>query len=294
MKSDPSVALLLSVLAVLTLVLVATLAVRAWQARARPRLEAVGFSAVANFFDALGIGSFAPTTAYLKLRRLVPDELIPHTMLAGYATASATEAFVYITSIEVDPLLLWSCIVASSVGSLAGVFIAPDLPVRLIRTTIGVGLLIAALMYALSNLGLMPQGGVATSLGFGPLVFAVVLSAFLGVLMNLGIGNFAPTLIALSLLGLDPRAAFPIMMGSAAFLMVSSGVKIIRDRPLDRSIVLGMAIGGVPGVLVAAYVLNSLPLVTLRWCVVVIVAYTGAIMLRAALNSRSTKGAVPA
>ena len=251
---------------------------------ARPSLESIALGAVTNFFDALGIGCFAPSTAYLKFRRLVPDELIPATMIAGYALGAVAESYAFIGSIKVDPVLLGLAIAASAAGALVGVSVAGRLAVRPIRLTLGLGLLIAAATYALSNLGLMPAGGAATSLP--PLPFALVLAASfgLGVLMNLGIGNYAPTLILVSLLGMDPRAAFPIMMGSAALLMLASGVRIVRERPnLDLGMVLGMTLGSVPAVLVAAFIVKSLPLATLRWGVVAVVTYAGAVMLRAAL-----------
>lgn len=170
-------------------------------------------SAVTSFFDALGTGCFAPTTAYLKFRGLMPDELIPATMMSGYALAAATEGFVFITSVQVDPLLLGLSIAASVLGALLGVSIAARLPLRPIRLAMGLGLLIAAATFALSNLGLMPHGGTATSLPTAAFTAVVTVSFVLGILMNLGIGNFAPTLILISLLGMDPRAAFPIMIG---------------------------------------------------------------------------------
>ena len=262
--------------------------------RPAPSIEGVAMSAVTSFFDALGIGCFAPTTAYLKFRRLVPDELIPATMISGYALAAATEGFVFITAVKVDPLLLGLSIAASVAGALLGVSIAARLPLRPIRLAMGLGLLVAAASFALSNLGWMPHGGVATSLP--PLAFALVVavSFVLGVLMNLGVGNFAPTLILISLLGMDPRAAFPIMMGSAALLMVTSGARIVASRPVDLRLVLGMALGGIPAVLVAALIVKSLPLETLRWGVVVVVTYAGAVMLRAALSRASPANALAA
>ncbi|MFC3423042.1 sulfite exporter TauE/SafE family protein [Rhizorhabdus histidinilytica] len=286
----PLIDMLLAILGALTLVFVVQLGRRWLRDPVRPRLEGVALSAVANFFDALGIGSFAPSTAYLKIRRLTPDELIPSTMIAGYTIATVTEAFVYITSIVVDPVLLVASILASSVGAVAGVILAPRLPVRAIQTTIGVGLLIAASLYALSNLGLMPGGGTATALPPSGLALVVAVSFALGILTNLGIGSFAPTLILLSLLGMDPRAAFPIMMGSAAFIFVASATTIVRTRPLDLSLVGGMAIGGAPAVLLAAYLIKSLPLHALRWGVVVVVAYAAVLMLRSAIRSRRRAG----
>lgn len=280
-------AVLLAVMGLVSLAYVVALGLAVRRHPAPPRAEAIALGAVTNFFDALGIGCFAPTTAYLKFRRLVPDELIAPTMMTGYALASATEGFVFINAIQVDPLLLGLSIGASALGSIAGVWVGGRLAVRPIRLTLGIGLLIAAATFSLSNLGLMPAGGTATSLA--PLPFAVVVAASfgLGVLMNLGIGNFAPTLILVSLLGMDPRAAFPIMMGSAALLMVTAGIRLVRARPLDFGFVLGLTVGSVPAVLLAAFVIKSLPLAALRWGVVGVVTYAAALMLHAALTERA-------
>ncbi len=279
--------LLLSALALASAIFALALGAAIRRRPTAPALEGVALSAVTSFFDALGIGCFAPTTAYFKFRRLVPDELIPATMITGYALAASTEGFVFITAVQVDPLLLGASITASVLGAVLGVSIAARLPVTPIRLTLGLGLLIAAATFALSNLGLMPHGGAATSLP--PLLAAVVVAASfaLGILMNLGIGNFAPTLILVSLLGMDPRAAFPIMMGSAALLMVTSGARIVSARPLNLALVLGMTLGGIPAVLVAALIVRSLPLEALRWGVVAVVTYAGAVMLHAAVVRRS-------
>jgi uncharacterized membrane protein YfcA len=208
-------------------------------------------------------------------------------MFSGYALAAATEGFVFITAVQVDPLLLGLSIAASVAGAVLGVSIGARLPVTPIRLAMGLGLLIAAATLALSNLGLMPHGGVATTLPALPFALVVAVSFLLGILMNLGIGNFAPTLILISLLGMDPRAAFPIMMGSAALLMVTSGARIVSARPLNLGLVLGMALGGVPAVLIAAFIVRSLPLEQLRWGVVAVVTYAGAAMLHAAAVGRS-------
>jgi uncharacterized membrane protein YfcA len=276
--------LLLAALAIASGVFVLALAAQLRRHPTRPSLEGAVMSAVTSFFDALGIGCFAPTTAYLKFRRLVPDDLIPATMVSGYALAAAVEGFVFITGVEVDTLLLGAAIAASVLGALFGVSVAARLPIRPIRLTLGLGLLIAAATFSLSNLGLMPHGGTATSLPPAAFALVVGVSFALGVLMNLGIGNFAPTLILISLLGMNPKAAFPIMMGSAALLMVTSSVRIVRTRPVNLGLVLGMALGGAPAVLVAAFIVKTLPLDILRWGVVAVVTYTGAVMLHAAVS----------
>jgi uncharacterized membrane protein YfcA len=285
-------AILLSVLGVTAVIFVATLFQRVIRARVGPLAEAIGFSAVLTFFDALGIGNYAPTAAYLKFRRLTPDRLIPATLLVGYATGTATEAFAFITSVQIDPALLGASVLASVVGAFVGVSLTANLPAGPVRLALGVGLLVAAIIMALSNLGFLPPGGSLTALPRGPFVLVVAASFILGVLMNLGIGNYAPTLVLMSLLGMDPHAAFPIMMGSAALLMVTSGVKLLKTRPLDLQLVLGMAIGGPPAVLIAAFIVKSLPIDQLRWGVVTVVTYAAITMLHAAF--RSPVAAAPA
>jgi len=254
-----------------------------------PSIEGFLVSAVANFFDALGIGNFATTTPYLKFRRLTAnDGLIPATMMVGYALPTVTEAFIFTNAVKVDPVLLATSIASCVAGAIVGVYVAARVPVNPIRIVMGVGLLTAAAGFALSNLGLMPPGGTATSLP--PLAFAIVVAASFafGILVNLGVGNFAPTLVLVSLLGMDPRAAFPIMMGSGALLVLVAGLRIIRTRPLNLPLVLGMSLGGIPAVLVAALIVKSLPITQLRWGVVAVVTYAAAVMLHAAITGGRT------
>lgn len=248
-----------------------------------PKPEAIGLGAVTNFFDTLGIGSFAPTTAYMKLRRMAPDSYFPAILNAGHALPTVAQALVFITLVRVDPILLLACIAASVAGAFVGAPIVQKSPLRLVQGVVGAALLIAAILFAMSNLNLMPAGGEALTLP--PLLFAVAVGAHfaMGVLMMFGIGLYAPSLVTLSLLGLNPAAAFPIMMGSCAFLMPISSLQFVRSERIDLRIVLGMALGGIPAVLLAAFVVKSLDLVTLRWLVVVVVLYAAALLLRSAL-----------
>jgi uncharacterized membrane protein YfcA len=244
----------------------------------------VGLGAVTNFFDTLGIGSFAPTTAYLKLRKLVPDSFIPATLNTGHALPTMVQAFVFINLVRVDPVLLVACIAAAVAGAVVGAPIVVRLPVRAVQAIVGLALLIASGLYALSNLGLMPAGGQALSLQ-GPM-FALAVGAHfvMGALMTFGIGLYAPSLILLSLLGLNPTAAFPIMMGACAFLMPVSGIRFMAAERIDLRVVIGLAIGGAPAVLLAAFVVKSLPLQALRWGVVVVVFYAALLLLYSALR----------
>jgi uncharacterized membrane protein YfcA len=102
--------------------------------------------------------------------------------------------------------------------------------------------------------------------------------------MAFGIGLYAPSLILLSLLGLDPRLAFPIMASACAFLMPTTGFSFMRSTRIDMRIVLGMSIGGIPAVLLAAFVVKEMPIVWLRWGVVVVVLYASFLLLRSAFK----------
>jgi uncharacterized membrane protein YfcA len=255
----------------------------------RPEAALLGF--ITNFFDTLGIGSFAPTTAWLKLRGMVPDGYIPAVLNVGHAVPTFVEAIVFIKLVRVDPWLLGACIAAASAGAVVGAPVIIRLPVRAVQGTVGAALLLASVAFALTNLGLMPGGGVALTLTPPLFALALVLYFILGALMMCGIGLYAPSLVMFSMMGLDTRAAFPIMMGACAFLMPAGSAAFMRSQRIDFRVVLGIAIGGVPAVLLAALVVKSLPLTAIRWGVVVVVLYTAMLLLRSALRAASAEEA---
>jgi uncharacterized membrane protein YfcA len=265
--------------------------VRATGERASPGwlLPVVGL--VTNFFDTLGIGSFAPTTSIFKLQRLVPDERIPGTLNAGHALPTVTQALIFIAAVNVDPTTLVTMIGAAVLGAWLGAGIVARLPRRSIQIGMGASLLVAAVLFVLGNVELIPSGGEALGLKGVLLVIAVAVNFVLGALMTLGVGLYAPCLILVSLLGMNPIAAFPVMMGSCAFLMPVAGLRFIVSGKYSLRAALGLALGGIPGVLIAAFVVKQLPLFWLRWLVVIVVLYAAVTMLRAA---RTESSAAPA
>src|SRR5688572_20857968 len=238
----------------------------------------IGFAT--NFFDTLGIGSFAPTTAVFRLWRLVDDEKIPGTMIVGHALPVITQALFFISVVEVDPWQMTALIVACVAGGWIGAGVVASLSRRAVQLAMGGALVVAALLMLSSMIGLIPSGGTARA--FAPAAFAAAIAASVvfGALLTIGIGNYAPSLIVFSLLGVDPRAAFPIMMGSGAFVATVAGVRFIRAGRFDRRAALGLTLGGVPGVLFAAIVVESMSLETLRWLVVVVVLYASFTLLK--------------
>src|SRR5262245_7035674 len=163
-----------------------------------PKPEAIGLGAVTNFFDTLGIGSFAPTTAYMKLRKMAPDSYFPAILNAGHALPTVTQALIFIAGVRVDPMLLIGCIIGSLAGALIGAPIVQRSPVRLVQAVVGFALLVAAGLYAAKNLGWIPDQDVGL-LALPPTLFAIAVGGHfvLGVLMMFGIGLYAPSLILL-------------------------------------------------------------------------------------------------
>lgn len=240
----------------------------------------IGFGT--DFFDALGIGNFAPTTAAFKLLKRIPDEEIPGTLNAGHALPVLVEALIFIAAVAVDFTTLLGMILASVVGAWFGAGVVAHLPRRAVQIGMGFALLVAALLFLAANLHWMPGGGQSLGLSGGTLIFAIAVNCVLGALMTLGIGLYAPCLILVSMLGMSPLAAFPIMMGSCALLMPVAAVRFIKACRYNLRTSVALSIGGIPGVLIAAYLVKSLPLLWLRWLVVVVVTYAALTMLASA------------
>jgi uncharacterized membrane protein YfcA len=249
----------------------------------RPSPFQIGIGFVTNFLDALGIGSFATTTAAFKVSGTVADEWIPGTLNVGGSIPTVVEAAIYMTVISVDRLTLWALIASAVVGAWLGAGVVSRWPRRRVQRGMAIALVLTGLFTVLRLLHLFPAGSDALGLSGAPLVLAVVANGVFGALMTLGVGLYAPCMGTVALLGMNPVAAFPIMMGSCAFLMPVASARFIRAGAFDRRAAIGLTIGGVPGVVLAAWLVKSLPLDAVRWLVVVVVLYTAVTMWRSSL-----------
>src|SRR3954470_22916225 len=255
-----------------------------------PTLGEIGIGALTNFFDTLGIGSFATTTALFRFLRLVPDRIIPGTLNSGHTLPTVVQAFIYTTMVKVDVLTLFSFILAAVLGAWLGAGIVAHWPRRRVQIGMGAALLGAAALMLMTQLNLFPGGGDALGVRGIKLLIGVSVNFLLGALMSLGIGLYAPCMILVSLLGMSERTAFPIMMGSCAFLMPVGSLRFIRERCYSLPSALGLALGGIPGVLIAAYIVKSLDLSTVRWLVIVVVVYTAVTLLVSASTEKTEDG----
>jgi uncharacterized membrane protein YfcA len=256
--------------------------------RARPSGGELLVGFVTNFFDTLGIGSYAPTTSIFKLWALVPDERIPGTLTVGHTPPTVVQAFIFIAIVAVEPRTLILMLAAAALGAWLGAGIVAGWPRRKVQIGMGLALLVAASLLLRTNLGLSTVGGTALGLTGSKLVVGLVGNFFLGALMTIGVGLYAPCMILVSLLGMDPTVAFPIMMGSCAFLMPVASVRFLGERRFEVGPALGLTVGGVPAVLIAAFAVGTMDVTKVRWLVIVVVIYTAIVMLRTAARERAS------
>ena len=253
----------------------------------------IGIGFITNFFDTLGVGSFATTTTLFRFFKTVPDERIPGTLNVGHTLATIVQAFIYTQAVEVESTTLILMIVAAVLGAWLGAGVVGNWPKRRIQMGMGICLLVAAGLTVLQALNIAPGGGEAIAVEGVKLGAALVGNFLLGALMTLGIGLYGPCMILISLLGMNPKAAFPIMMGSCAFLMPIASQRFSVMGRFDLKAAFGLIAGGIPAVLIAALIVKSLPLVYVRWLVVIVVLYTAITLLRSAQQQQPAAAPTP-
>jgi uncharacterized membrane protein YfcA len=262
---------------------------RTHPARDRPDAGDIVIGFVTDFFDALGIGSFAPTTALFKLRGRPPDELIPGTLNVGHNASAFVETAIFVTAVAVDPMLLTAMVASATLGAWIGAGVVSRLPRRAIQLFMGAALLTATCFFVVANLGAFPVGGTAMSLPGWRFGLAVGVNFVLGALMSVGIGAYAPCMVLLALLGLHPLGAYPIMMGTCGLVQPVASLRFFKSGRFAWGPSLGLTLGGVCGALIAVFVVKELPLKALRWLVMFVVAYAAISMLRCAFRAEPRK-----
>lgn len=253
--------------------------------RVRPNAWELFVGFVTDFFDTLGIGSFATTTSLYRARRTIDDRLLPGTLNVGHTIPTFAQAFIYTKSVDVDSRTLIAMIVAAVAGALLGAPIVARWPRRHVQVGMGCALLVLAGVLVYRQLWTEPKTG-TNGLDGTLFTLGVVGNFVLGALMTIGVGLYAPCLVMVSMLGMNPGTGFPIMMASCAFLMPLASVPFIRSGAYSPRAALGLAIAGLPAVLIAALIVESLPLDQVKWLVAVVVVYTSITLLRSAARER--------
>jgi hypothetical protein len=110
----------------------------------RPSTGDVVIGGATSFLDTLGIGNYAQITALFKLRGHPPDELIPGTLNVGNAVGILFSAVLFITAVQVEPVLLMAMVISAGAGAWIGAGIVSRMRRRVIQVFMGVALLLAA------------------------------------------------------------------------------------------------------------------------------------------------------
>ena len=247
----------------------------------------IGF--VANFIDALGIGAFAPIVAMSKFAKMkLKNKEIPALLNIGCCIPVMTEAFIFTTTIKVDPTTLVVMLAAAGLGSYVGAGIISKMDEKKVQLVMGIALFITAILMFLGLpwIDLLPGGGNEIGLSGVKLVIGAVGNFVLGSLMTAGIGLYAPCMALVYFLGMSAKVSFPIMMGSCAVLMPVASIRFIKEGNYPRKATLGITIFGVIGVLIATILVKNLPMDIMKVLVVIVIIYTSYSMLAPLFKAR--------
>ena len=240
----------------------------------------IGF--ITNFFDTLGIGSFAPLTALLRGFKQIQDKFIPGTLNVSVTIPVMIEAFVFITIIEVEKTTLFYMVLAAIIGSSFGAGIVSNLSEKLIQRIMGIALIITAFLMLSGQMEWIKELGVGKAIGLTgiKLIIAVLVNIALGAFQAAGIGMYAPSMALVYLLGMSPAVAFPLMMASSAFALPSASIRFIKEQAYNRKAAISITLSGIIGVLIAAFIVKSLDIYVLTWVVIIVIIYTGITLIK--------------
>ena len=219
----------------------------------------------------------------IDLGRLMDDENIPGTMNVGHATPTILEAVLFIIALGglVDGPTIVSMVIAGGIGAWFGAGIVAHWPRQKIQRAMAIALLVTAGFMALRMTRSLSLTEGTIGLRGTALAIGIVASLIIGSLTSLGIGNYAPTMAVTYMLGMNQKAVFPIMATSAAVILPAAAIRFYRSGRFDRRAALGFTLGGIPGVLIAVYVVKELPLDAVRWIVVAVLLYTSVTLWQA-------------
>lgn len=235
----------------------------------------IGF--ITDFGDTLGIGSFATTTAAFRMTRYIDDDRkLPGTLNAVHAIPVMLQALFFITAVKVELTTLLPMTTAAVIGAYVGTHVTKKWHAPTVQRVMAVALLIAVVIMVVR---MITSPGSNNSMGVHGLhgwwlVLGVVFNFGIGVLMTMGLGNYAPELIFFSLMGVNPAVAFPVMMLDAALIMPTTALNVIKMNRVSWRGFAGVAIGGVLGVIVAAKFFTSMNVDLLNKLIVIVALWT--------------------
>ncbi|WP_306490089.1 sulfite exporter TauE/SafE family protein [Anaerococcus octavius] len=256
----------------------------------KTKYSAIGF--ITNFGDTLGIGSFGPIVALFNALKVnISDRLIPGTLNVSCTLPVLFEAILFTSAVDMDPLTLALMIAAAVIGSYIGAGKIAQMDERKIQKVMGIALILAATTMLITHpyLGLFEMENNATGLTGWKLIVGIIGNFIFGALMSAGVGLYAPCMAMVSLLGMNLKLAFPIMMGSCALLMPAGSIKFIKEQAYDRTAAIFINLFGLLGVVAAYLGVKNANIDILKFVIIAVIYYTGYSMLKKSKVSKVEK-----
>lgn len=278
---EKMILLIIQLLLVAVMLIMLTLVTRAYIVEKKPIFQRFGLGMIIGFFtdfgDTLGIGSFATTTAAFRATHYVNDDRkLPGTLNAMHAIPVIVEALFFITAVKVELMTLIPMTTAAVIGAYIGTHVTRKWHAPTVQRVMAGALLIAVIIMIVRMITTPGADNTMAVHGLHGwwLVLGVVFNLGIGILMTMGLGNYAPELIFFSLMGVNPAVAFPVMMLDAALIMPTTAWNVIKmDRVSWRGFA-GVAIGGVLGVIVAAKFFTSMDVELLKKLIIGVSLWT--------------------
>lgn len=271
----------IQILLITVMVLMIGLIARAYLKQKKPIFQRFGLGMligfITDFGDTLGIGSFATTTAAFRATHYIDDDRqLPGTLNAMHAIPVMIEALFFITAVKVELSTLLPMTTAAVVGAYVGTHVTKNWHAPTVQRVMSAALFIAVVIMIIRMITNPGADNALTVHGLHGwwLVLGIVFNLGVGILMTMGLGNYAPELIFFSLMGVNPAIAFPVMMLDAALIMPTTAWNVIKmDRVSWRGFA-GVTIGGILGVIVAAKFFTSMDVQLLKLLIIVVSLWT--------------------
>ena len=271
----------IQILLITVMVLMVGLIARAYLKQKKPIFQRFGLGMligfVTDFGDTLGIGSFATTTAAFRATHYIDDDRqLPGTLNAMHAIPVMVEALFFITAVKVELSTLLPMTTAAVVGAYVGTHVTKNWHAPTVQRVMSAALFIAVVIMIIRMITNPGADNALTVHGLHGwwLVLGIVFNLGVGILMTMGLGNYAPELIFFSLMGVNPAIAFPVMMLDAALIMPTTAWNVIKMDRISWRGFAGVTIGGILGVIVAAKFFTSMDVQLLKLLIIVVSLWT--------------------
>lgn len=224
------------------------------------------------FIATLGISDFLQNTLLIRSQKLTEDKKLPGTLVACGLMPGAVIAF-SLLQVE-NPVSLYTllpCVLMVVLGSRAGAKLITRLDGAKIRKVMGLALIASFLVLLVRIIILGGAAGEAVSLGFWPMLPALLISFLWGVAGMLGI-PMKPTGTALFLLlGLSPLSTLTMVLVIGCMAPLSGGIHILKKRLYHQKLAvasvltgsLGALLGSLLAISISASLLNILLLIVM-------------------------------